>query len=647
MAVPLMASGDGSLFGPGSPVALPFGAVVTSVALIEIVLVAAALVAWLLLLAAVRTSTRPADVTPRPASADLAGDEPPAVVSLLANRWTLTEDAAESTLIDLAARGWLEFRQPGNDPSHTTVHLLPPPPDAAAHPLAPYEHQVLERVRHEMAGDVVPLTALTFRDPDDAKRWTARLHAAVIDDARARGLTRRRISPRLVALLVGAGSVPSAIAGIAYADRSRTPGAAGLGVVLFVLLAGLAGRPMGERDTPAGREAAARWLGLRSFLRNDEAFAQLPPSAVIVWDRYLSYGDALGVTRVCSALIDLGMGDRKRVWSSFGGTWHRVRIRYPRVWGRYGETASAILLRSVLVLVGGFLLIRSSDVLTTDLSGGVTNLADALPALVAFLAGRAVYRVARAGADLVAPRTLVGEVLWVELWKTRQQGEDKPSIPVVHYLAVDDGSGDSTTAWALPSEWSTRARPGDVVTIVVQPWTRLVTRLTVTDARADRRQPTAAAAPVPAPAPVPVPAQPVPVVPVVVAAAVAAGSAEGARRQLLTAQEAGAALGREVTSDGAAAQVQLGPFQLETFSDRESGVPVLVIAVARGSAGAIVMRGLRKGTPLTGIGDEAWSGPGWVAGARAGTMVRLNLGDGASVAPDVLPQLLATAVARI
>ena len=83
-------------------------------------------------------------------------------------------------------------------------------------------------------------------------------------------------------------------------------------------------------DKQAGREVAARWLGVKGWLRNTEAFADLPPSAVAVWDRYLSYGDALGVTRVCSAVIDLGMGDRKRVWSSFGGTWHRVRVQYPR-----------------------------------------------------------------------------------------------------------------------------------------------------------------------------------------------------------------------------------------------------------------------------------------------------------------------------
>src|SRR2546421_3888754 len=96
---------------------------------------------------------------------------------------------------------------------------------------------------------------------------------------------------------------------------------------------------------------------MRAYLRGDESFAELPPAAVTVWDRYLSYGDAVGATRVCSAVIDLGMGNRKRVWSSFGGTWHRVRVRYPSFWPRYGKTATRLIVRGVLFSGLGFLLL--------------------------------------------------------------------------------------------------------------------------------------------------------------------------------------------------------------------------------------------------------------------------------------------------
>src|SRR5690242_10125353 len=66
--------------------------------------------------------TRPARPEPAAPTQDL-GPEPPAVASLLAAGWVVTEDAGEATLIDLAARRYLEFRQPGNDPAQTTVHV--------------------------------------------------------------------------------------------------------------------------------------------------------------------------------------------------------------------------------------------------------------------------------------------------------------------------------------------------------------------------------------------------------------------------------------------------------------------------------------------------------------------------------------------
>src|ERR1051326_2379306 len=70
-------------------------------------------------------ATSPRRVHPAPPTQDFGGPEPPAVVSLLANHWEVTEDAAESTLLDLAARKVIEFRQPGDDPAQTTIHIGP------------------------------------------------------------------------------------------------------------------------------------------------------------------------------------------------------------------------------------------------------------------------------------------------------------------------------------------------------------------------------------------------------------------------------------------------------------------------------------------------------------------------------------------
>src|SRR5690242_3178815 len=83
---------------------------------------------WFVLYQLALLLTRPARVQPAPATQELPGAEPPALISMLTNRWELTEDAAESTLIDLAARRYLEFRQPANDPTQTTIHLREPDP---------------------------------------------------------------------------------------------------------------------------------------------------------------------------------------------------------------------------------------------------------------------------------------------------------------------------------------------------------------------------------------------------------------------------------------------------------------------------------------------------------------------------------------
>ena len=46
-----------------------------------------------------------------------------------------------------------------------------------------------------------------------------------------------------------------------------------------------------------GQDAASRWLGVRDFLAQDDAFHSLPPDAVAVWDRYLAYAAAMGVAK--------------------------------------------------------------------------------------------------------------------------------------------------------------------------------------------------------------------------------------------------------------------------------------------------------------------------------------------------------------
>ncbi|MFC7484149.1 DUF2207 family protein [Luedemannella flava] len=396
--------------------------------------------------------------------------EPPALASLLANRWELTEDAAEATLLDLGARKIIEFRQPGNDIMQTTIHVRDPRPAG----LTAYERMVFDRVAGLAKGGMVPLTALTFRDESQAGSWWKRLRAEIIADARSRGISRRRLSAPVVTGLNILGFVAAAPTGFAIyrhaepnADDNPVGAVIGAVIVLGGLLSAVAGRNHGERDTPAGWQAASRWLGVKAWLRGHESFADLPPASVAVWDRYLAYGAAVGATRATSAAIEMGMGDHKLAWSHFGGVWHRVRIRYPSTWWRYGRTAPQIIIRALIVGGIGFALLWKVRGIAAQISTeetGTIATAFGLASKIMLVLGiggvtYGAYMLVRAIIDLAAPVTITGEALWIRLWKQHPGGENSPPRPWLSYLAVDDGKGDTTRAWALPTSSSTRWTP--------------------------------------------------------------------------------------------------------------------------------------------------------------------------------------------
>ncbi|MEU5942774.1 hypothetical protein ABZ807_27195 [Micromonospora sp. NPDC047548] len=443
--------------------------------MVELGLPAVSLALWLAAYAGARVLTRPAAVPAGPAMMDLPGAEPPAVVSLLANRWEFTVDAAESTLLDLAARGHLELRQAGADPRHTTVHVTGGPPAQ----LTAYEKQVFDRVVERAVGGVVPLTALGFADASRSATWTRRFRLAVIADARRSGLSRRRFSPAIVTALsvlagFAAAGVTTGAAHYLHRDNGDFGAVPGLFLVVTAALCGVAAKVGGERDTAAGRAVAARWLGVRAWLAAHESFADLPPAAVAVWGRYLPYGAALGVTRVASQVIDLGMADRKRIWSSYTGGWRQVSVTYPRMLPRYGQRLGWIVFRVAIAALIGWTFASPRDLWHRLFDADVVTVGFTVVGLA--LLGYAVYTGVRVLLDAVAPATITGEVLWHQVWQTREVGSDtsRRRIPSLYHLAVDDGRLDRTRAWILPAEIADRCRVGDVLTARVRPWTRRV-----------------------------------------------------------------------------------------------------------------------------------------------------------------------------
>jgi len=311
-------------------------------------------------------------------------------------------------------------------------------------------------------GGVAPLTALTFREEASAHRWLTGFEREVAADARDRGFSRRRLTPPQVLALNAAAAVVGVVVILAAVAINQAHTGApvtadtvgsmlAVGILPYVLFAGLIARVRaGVRDTPEGRAVAARWLGLREYLRGDEAFAALPPAAVAVWDRYLAYGDALGVNRICAAVIDLRLGNRRLVWSAAGGTWHQVRVRYPAARGRYGAGAVRLLVTGAVWIAIGAAALRWRDALAEWRPQALPWLSP-LPYLGLAVLALGVYRVVRTVVDLSSPVRLTGEVLWLAPWRYR--GRDDERAPFVHYIAVEAGGGDRKKAWGLPSAW--------------------------------------------------------------------------------------------------------------------------------------------------------------------------------------------------
>ncbi|MEV0714638.1 hypothetical protein [Asanoa sp. NPDC050611] len=625
---------------------------------IAIAVAVLATAAWAALFGLVLLFTRSMAPSPAPATMDL-GPEPPAVVNLLANRWTRPdEDAAEATLLDLAGRRFYEIRQPGDEPVHSTIHLPSAPPSDAA--LLPFEQRLLARIRAAAVGGVVPLTALTFRDAGQARGWRRRFDAEVVAHARRLGLSRRRISKAQITMLTVAGLVPSLAVAFALAlliERNAAPEDKGGGyasmviavIVLMSVFGYVSGRYRGERSTPAGRAAASRWLGVRDWLAGHDAFSDLPPAAVMVWDRYLGYGAAVHVAHAATAALDLGMGSKYLVWSSYGGAWRRVKVRYPRLLDRYGRPTKTLVKGGVIRLVIGAALVGISRTLPDavpseigpldssfggdDISTYTSPTRLAAAALATLFIVWGLYRIVRATIDHHTPVEITGEVLWIEVWRTASQGEDSPSVPWLHHYAVDDGTADRTVAWGLPSEWSSRSSPGDVVRLRVRRWSRRVVDLAVVreggghalhrgfdtsdntdnlvlEALGERKRPAA--------------------------------------RVMLRDQAATAVLPAEDVARAVGAQIkvrEIGP--INGLYETTDGKPVAMIQMQRGPLAKMWWAAAKRGTPVPGVGDEAFMSETGGAIRKGDAVVILVLHRGGRAAAPHLPWLLGQVATRL
>ncbi len=465
-----------------------------------------ALAAWTALFVVVVTATMPRLPDPGPETMDV-GPESPAVANFLVNRCRVTTSALSATLVDLAARGHLALDDIGG--GEQLVRLR----EHSADGLHEYEQQVLALVRSHATNGTVPAAELSLGYGDKAERWWAKWQSEVLDHTRALGFVRRRFTRAQGGLLAGTLVVPLLFGGIALevydaatraAEHKKSNTGGGMALAGFVWIAALvlgARVLRGWRDTPPGAQATARWLGVRDFLRHDESFRETPPAGVVIWDRLLAYGVALGVAHGTDAALPIGPTRNDEGWSPYRGLWRQVRIKYPRRF-RYGEPPGRAAATSVLLLAGvavlGVFVARTFVPALTDALDRLTNgnnsndrwllaVAAAVFAVpVAYVATqvvRGVVTLQRAIGDFGRRETFDGYVVRVP-WHYVSDNDGHGRWEPTGYTAVDDGRADEIHALRY---YRPDVREGQTVHVTITPRMRHVIEMTVEPSPDGRR----------------------------------------------------------------------------------------------------------------------------------------------------------------
>ena len=435
---------------------------------------------WLAVLAALCTLTRIRDVEPESAGLELPADHSPALAAMLVHRWRVPRAAAAATVVDLAARGLFRFERTALDQYTIAMGAT------EAGEVTPYERRVHELVRRRTDGTAIPLQALTadddgqgldapeildvqrllggasmatlrsFADGRGGGGFFEAFAADVVHEARQRGFSKRRWNLGATTLMALLAAPPGFLLGALFLalPADSTEGAPGsillwtTGASVTALMA-VFRRQRAERQTAEGMAAAGRWLGLRDNLRSTGSFADLPPTAIAVWDRLLAYAVGLGVAAGIAHQLPLEPESPTEAWSRETGAWRLVRIRYHARgrpgWGVAPWRLAVTGLFGLALAAAGLIavprwLTELSDRLD-DPSATTARVHDALS--IAFLVAVVLFGIAvvvsarRAAAGLVdlrRARTLEGTLL-----------RNRPP-----WLAVDDGTDDDLWAFNAP-----------------------------------------------------------------------------------------------------------------------------------------------------------------------------------------------------
>jgi hypothetical protein len=404
---------------------------------------------------------------------------------MLCDDFELGTEEPPATVLDLAARGVLVLEE--IQPGKTICRVRRPEADG----LTSYEQRVLKAITGKAIDGVVPTEALTTGTDATSSGWHRAYAKEVIADSHDRGLTYDRWPPGLVGLIaMGAFATVGLLVLAGYVggdiDRDEVALAVAAGAIAvgaFIALTSIAAawqRSLAQLPTDEGKRAAARCLGFQRHLHENEHFDDAPAASVVIWGRHLAYAAALGAAGHCIATLPMGAEDDHHAWSTFGGRWRRVRVRYPRAlppgWGKHPGFAIflALLWGGVAAAALYWLLRLANAELTPDPTFTREQLdwvgRGALIACIPFavLALWALWVLARAVPDLWQRREITGFV--VRARRRRQIfSSDSDNPKYWYYIALDDGTRRRIAAFRVRPKLYGSCAQGQTITAVVAP----------------------------------------------------------------------------------------------------------------------------------------------------------------------------------
>ena len=184
---------------------------------------------------------------------------------------------------------------------------------------------------------------------------------------------------------------------------------------------------------------------MRAHLEQNPSLPELPAAAVKLYGRHLAYAAGFGIADRAVQELPFGAEDDELAWSTQGGRWHRVHVRYPRVipptWGWPPIGAVAV---GILVIGGpGYLLGALATSTNHPHARGALLVVTAL--MVPIVWGVAVLW--RAVPDLFTTTLVTGVALRCRMRQRLLSSNKDPQYH--HYVAIDDGSKNRIAAFRV------------------------------------------------------------------------------------------------------------------------------------------------------------------------------------------------------